>query len=144
MKSSLHSLITFSALFCNRQLNSIPLLPSSYPGRPASRNPTQFFSTELFCITTLHGPRRKHCLSIVGKVCLKRRCIARNVYSDFTTPALGRHVTLFFFTGETKISGLKGSQAVLVRLPDKSEVTYSECQERHTLCKQPYGRAVLC
>jgi hypothetical protein len=41
-------------------LNSIPLLPSSYPGRLASRNSTQFFSTELFFIIALHGPRRKH------------------------------------------------------------------------------------
>jgi hypothetical protein len=49
------------------RLSSIALLPSSHPGRLASRNSTQFFSTELFITTTLHGPRRKHSLSIVGK-----------------------------------------------------------------------------
>jgi hypothetical protein len=40
MKSSFHSLIAFSPLFCNCQLSSSPLLPSSYPGRLASRNST--------------------------------------------------------------------------------------------------------
>jgi hypothetical protein len=59
MKSSFHSLISFLLLFRNCQLNSIPLLPSSYPGRLASRNSTQFFSTVLFFITTLHVPRSK-------------------------------------------------------------------------------------
>jgi hypothetical protein len=41
------------------ELSSISLLSSSYPGRLASRNSTQFFSTELFFITIFHGPRRK-------------------------------------------------------------------------------------
>jgi hypothetical protein len=36
-------------------------------------------STELFFVTTLHGPRKKHGLSIVGKACLQRRCIATKV-----------------------------------------------------------------
>jgi hypothetical protein len=58
------------------QLNSIPLLPSPHPGRLASRNSTQFFSTELFFITSLYGPRRKHSLSSVRMICLQRRCIA--------------------------------------------------------------------
>jgi hypothetical protein len=34
------------------RLNSIPLLPSSYPGRLVSRNSTPFFSTEHFAQTT--------------------------------------------------------------------------------------------
>jgi hypothetical protein len=38
-----------------------------------------FFSTELFFITTLHGPRRKHSLTIVGRACLERRSIATGV-----------------------------------------------------------------
>jgi hypothetical protein len=58
------------------RLNSIP---SSYPGRLASRNTTQLFPTELFFITTLHGPQRKHSLSTVGKACLQRRCTATEV-----------------------------------------------------------------
>jgi hypothetical protein len=68
--------------------------------------------------SSLHGPRGKHSLFIVGKACLQRRCIATevtrfllaylllrgiclpsrclrvNVYSDFTIPALGRHVAI--------------------------------------------------
>jgi hypothetical protein len=65
----------------NTRLNSIPLLPSSYPGRLASRNPTLhcITLTELFFITTLHGPCRKRGLSIVGKACLQCRCIATEV-----------------------------------------------------------------
>jgi hypothetical protein len=35
--------------------------------------------SEFFFITTLHGPRRKHSLSIVGKACLECRCIATEV-----------------------------------------------------------------
>jgi hypothetical protein len=53
-------------------------LNSSAP-KLASLNSTQFFSTELFSITTLHGPRRKHRLSIFGKACLQRRCISTEV-----------------------------------------------------------------
>jgi hypothetical protein len=41
MKSSFHGIIRFFSLFYNYQLNSIPLLSSSYPGRLASRNSTR-------------------------------------------------------------------------------------------------------
>jgi hypothetical protein len=40
---------------------------------------SQFFSNELFYIATLHGPRRKHSLSVVERACLQRRCIATEV-----------------------------------------------------------------
>jgi hypothetical protein len=63
-------------------LNSVPLIPCSNPGRLASRNSNRlecYFSIELFFITTLHGPRRKHSISIAGKVCLELRCIATEV-----------------------------------------------------------------
>jgi hypothetical protein len=43
MKSVLRRLIPFLLLFCNCQLNSVSLLPSSYPGRLASRNSTNPF-----------------------------------------------------------------------------------------------------
>jgi hypothetical protein len=43
MNSSFHNLISFLPLFCNCQLNSVPLLPSSYLDRLPSRNSTQFF-----------------------------------------------------------------------------------------------------
>jgi hypothetical protein len=117
MKSSFHSLIPFLPLFCNCQLNSIPLLPSSYPGRLTSRNSTRFFSTELFFITTYNGSRKKNNFSIVGKECLQRRCIATellncclliaaeiclpsrcialNIYSAVISSGFGRHVTVF-------------------------------------------------
>jgi hypothetical protein len=62
MKFSFHSLIPFLTLFCNCQLNSIPLLPSSYPGRLASRNSSLFYSAKNFFMPTLQGPRRKHSL----------------------------------------------------------------------------------
>jgi hypothetical protein len=71
----------------------------------------------LFFITTLHGPRRKHNLSLVAGACLQRLCIATEVtqlllahlvprecvlpspllamdVSGFTIPAVGRHVTV--------------------------------------------------
>jgi hypothetical protein len=66
MEFSLHSLIPFLPLFCSRQLNSVP---SSNPGRLASRNSTLhlrllllFYPAKDFLVTTLHGPRRKHSL----------------------------------------------------------------------------------
>jgi hypothetical protein len=70
LKSSLRRQIHFLSLFCNCQFRSLDsiLFPSSYPGSLASRNSTQFFSIELFFITTLHVSRRKHRLSVVGKV----------------------------------------------------------------------------
>jgi hypothetical protein len=60
MKSSLHSLIHFLLFLLQlpipkTRLNSIPLIPSSYLGRLASRNSTLhfLFSTVLYC-WTLH------------------------------------------------------------------------------------------
>jgi hypothetical protein len=77
--SFFQSLIPFLSLFYNCQLNSVPLLPNSYAGRLAPRTSTLLHSTELFFITTLHGPRRKHNVSVVGKACLQRRCIVTEV-----------------------------------------------------------------
>jgi hypothetical protein len=81
MKSSFNSLIPFLLLFCNCQLNSVLLLPSSHLGRLASRNSTlhRTASAELFLTAILQGTRRKHSLSIVGKTCLQRCCIATEV-----------------------------------------------------------------
>jgi hypothetical protein len=47
IKQCFHSPIPFLSLFCNCQLHSIPLFPSSYPGRLASRNSTN--SNDLLC-----------------------------------------------------------------------------------------------
>jgi hypothetical protein len=82
MKYSFHRLIPFLPLFCCckfRRFVSIHLLPSLCRGRLTSGNSTQFLLTELFFITTLHGPRRKYSLCIDEKVCLQRRCIATEV-----------------------------------------------------------------
>jgi hypothetical protein len=43
-------------------------------------------------ITTLHGPRRKRSLYIVGKVCLQRRCIATEVTPSLLAYSLPRDV----------------------------------------------------
>jgi hypothetical protein len=117
-KSSIHSLIPLLTLFCNCQLSSIPLLSGSYPCRLASRNSTHFFSTELFFITTLHGPRRKHshfifkgvvitplhsngsysivaCVFVAAGICLPSRSLAMDVYSNFALQVFGRYVTVY-------------------------------------------------
>jgi hypothetical protein len=120
MKSSLHLLILFLQLFSNCQLNSIPLLPSSNPGRLVSSFYAVTASLRTLLYNTLHGPRRKHSLSIDGKthlttplhsnrsdsivacvlfaagMWLPNRCLAMNIYSDFIIPAFRRHVTLAF------------------------------------------------
>jgi hypothetical protein len=92
---SLHRLIPFLS-FCNCQLNSIPLLPSLYPGRLTSRNSTlhsmllQIFSTtEHFLISTFHGPRRKHSLAMIAllfTMCVQgyfllSRCLAIGIHA---------------------------------------------------------------
>jgi hypothetical protein len=71
----------------------------------------------LFFITTLHGPRRKRrfyswegvftsplysnrsysivtCVFVAAGMCLLSRCLTMDVYSDFTFPAFGHHVTI--------------------------------------------------
>jgi hypothetical protein len=68
MKSSFHSLIIpFLPLFCSCQLNSIPLLPSSCPGRLASGNSTNSsqLNSSLYTLCTDHA---ENSLFIVGKV----------------------------------------------------------------------------
>jgi hypothetical protein len=49
------------------RLNSIPLLLSSCPRNLVSGNSTQFFSTSLFFITTLHGPRQHTASLLLGR-----------------------------------------------------------------------------
>jgi hypothetical protein len=58
MKSSCHSLINFLPLFCSCQFNS---MPSSYPGRLASRNSTLhfrllFYTWSRLLNVSLHNP----------------------------------------------------------------------------------------
>jgi hypothetical protein len=121
MKSSFHNLIPFLPLFCNcqyqRLLSSIPLLPSSYPGRLASQNWTDCsqlnsFLCNHFSWTTqktqplwcwegmftalLHSNRSYSivaCIFVAMGMCLPSSCLAMDVSSDFTVPAFGHHVT---------------------------------------------------
>jgi hypothetical protein len=123
MKSSFHNLNPFFPLFCNCQLNSIPLLPSSYPSVLAFRNSTQFyaaatnsFGTLLYnhFVRTTQKIRRLYCLEgvftlplhsngsysivaclvVAAGMCLLSRCLAMNVFPDFAFLAFGRHVTI--------------------------------------------------
>jgi hypothetical protein len=34
------------------------------------------------------------CVFVVARICLPNRCLPMNVYSDFTLPTFGRHVTI--------------------------------------------------
>jgi hypothetical protein len=122
LKSSFHSLISFLPIFCNCQLNSVPLLPSSYPDKLASRNLTPFYSVTasfgallyknfarithrtqpLYCWEDVFtGPFNSNgsystvaWVFVAAGIRLPSRCLAMNVYSDFTIPAFGRYVTI--------------------------------------------------
>jgi hypothetical protein len=120
VKSSLHCLIHFLLLFCNCQLNSIPLLPSSYPDKLTSRNSTRLrllkwsllynhfvrttkktqplYRWEGVFTAPLHGNRSYSivaCVFIGPGMWLPSRCLAMNIYSEFTIPAFGRHITIY-------------------------------------------------
>jgi hypothetical protein len=93
MKSSVHSLIPFLPFLLNHlQLPSSELDPILCNNHQL-RNSTQFFSAELFFITTLHGPRGKHSLSIVGKAFLQRCFIATEVTQLLHVYSLPRKCT---------------------------------------------------
>jgi hypothetical protein len=123
MKSSLHSLIPFLQFLLSysancqlRRSDSNLLLSSSYSGRLASRNSTQFDLTllynhfaratqkrlPLYCwksvlTALLHSNgifSIVACVFVAARMCLPSRCLAIYVYSDFTIPAFGRHVTI--------------------------------------------------
>jgi hypothetical protein len=141
MKSSLHNLIPFLPFLLNHlrlptlsilfsaatansrtRLNSssvqFSLLPSSYPGRLASRNSTKWKTTFfVLFINPRHEPRGKQplycwegvfteplrsnrsysivCVFVTAGMCLPSSCLAICISSDFIIPAFGRHVTLF-------------------------------------------------
>jgi hypothetical protein len=122
MNTSFRSLVPFLPSFCSYQLNSNPLLPSSYPGRLASRNSilqwtasTKHFLYNKFALTTqktqplyccegvfivpLHSNGSYSIIAYVfvsAGMCLPSRCLAMNVYSNLAIPAFGHHVTIFF------------------------------------------------
>jgi hypothetical protein len=78
---------SFLPLFCNDQFrysthfnSSAPKLISWQAGVSKLDSSLHWTaSTELFFITTLHGPHRKHSLSIIGNAYLQRRCILTEV-----------------------------------------------------------------
>jgi hypothetical protein len=77
------SLISLLPLFCScqfRRLSSIQFLCSQAHAMAGwhqkLKTPQWTVSTELFFITTLYRPRRKHNLSIGGKAGLQRHCLA--------------------------------------------------------------------
>jgi hypothetical protein len=108
--------------FPKTRLNSICLLPSSYPGRLASRNSTQLhtapasFRTLLYIYFTrttqktqpfycwegvftapLHSNGSYSvvtCVFSAAGMCLPSRFPTMNIYSDFAIPTFGRHVTI--------------------------------------------------
>jgi hypothetical protein len=117
MKSSFHSLnssltIILQLLIPKTRLSSIPVIPSSYPGRLASRNSTVLLNwtllydylawttqktQSLYCwegvfTAPLHSNGSYSivaCVFISAGMCLPSRCLAMNVYSDFTVPVSG-------------------------------------------------------
>jgi hypothetical protein len=110
------------------RFNSIPLFPSSYLGKLASKLDSvpveaeaevevEFLSTKFFfiatlqdnaentdslllevvCTATLHSNGSYSivaCLFVSAGISLPSRCLAMNIYSEFTIPALGRHVRI--------------------------------------------------
>jgi hypothetical protein len=122
MKPSFHILIPFLPLFCNcqfRRLDSIQFLCSQAHVPAGWRLELFFISTlhrlsrkhSLYCWSgvftaplhnngggaDLHRKRRWTIVArvfVVAGICLPSRCLAMKVYSDFTIPAFGRHVTL--------------------------------------------------
>jgi hypothetical protein len=122
MKSSLHSLIPFLPLFCNCQLQRLDskqfLCSQAHilADWPLETRLTLFNWTLLynhFAQTTqktqllscwegvftapLHSNRSYSivaCAFVASGMCLPSRCLAMIVYSDFTIPVFGRHVTI--------------------------------------------------
>jgi hypothetical protein len=116
MKPCFRRGIPFLPLFCHCRLNSIPLLPSSYPGRLTSRNLTHYSQLNQSARTTqkiqtlfyyegvftvpLHSNGSYLivvCLLVAVEMCLPCRCLALNVYSDFIIPTFRRHVKILMY-----------------------------------------------
>jgi hypothetical protein len=122
MKCSFHSQNSFLAIILQlpipkTQLGSVPLLPNSHLDRLASRNSVSVLNWTLLynhfariaqktqplcsCEGVLTAPLHSSgsysivaCVLVAAGMCLPSRCLAMNVYSDFTIPAFGCHVTL--------------------------------------------------
>jgi hypothetical protein len=123
MKSSFHSLTPFLPLFCNcqfRRLDSIQFLCSQthilegwrLETQPTLLNWTLLYNhfarttqktQRLYCwegvfAVPLHSYGRYSvvaCVFVAAGMCLPSRCLTMNIYSHFTIPAFGRHVTIW-------------------------------------------------
>jgi hypothetical protein len=135
MKSSFHGLIPFLPLFCNCQLRRLYLIQFlcsqargcvskldlvlliwtllySHFARTTQKTETLCCLEGLF-IAPLHGNGSYSivaCIFIAVGVYLPTRCLAMNVYSDFSISASGRHVTLM----QRSVWGSKGLDMSLV------------------------------
>jgi hypothetical protein len=76
---------------CSHSLMRIPLDSCPYFTVADLRLPS-----ELFFITTLHGPRRKHSSSIVVKACLLDCCLQIRCRGNVFTESLPSNVRLFW------------------------------------------------
>jgi hypothetical protein len=103
MKSSLQSLVRFLPLFCSCQFSrviSVPLLPSSYPGRLVSRNSTNFLYNYFARITQKIQPL--YCWDDVSKRRFKAMnlfdcCLLIRCCGNMCTESLPNNELLFLF-----------------------------------------------
>jgi hypothetical protein len=107
-KSSLHSLIPFLPFLLNHlrllspELDPILILAEWDPRYIASRR-THKKHRFLYCcesvLTALLYMNGNYsivaCIFVAAGMCLPSRCLAMNVYYDFTIPDFGRHITMY-------------------------------------------------
>jgi hypothetical protein len=113
MKAYFHGLISFLPVFHKCQINSIPSAPKliSWQTGVSKLDSTLLYNhftrttqkiQRLYCwvgvfTTPLHSNRSYSivaCVFVAAGMCLPSRCLAMNVYSDFTVPSFGCYVTI--------------------------------------------------
>jgi hypothetical protein len=90
IKLSLHRLVPFFHYSAAAKSEGSAQFHSSAPKQGGVSNIDKHFPTDFFYINTLHGPSRKHSLSIVGKACLQGRFITTEVTLLLLTYSLPR------------------------------------------------------
>jgi hypothetical protein len=129
MKYSFHSLISLLPLSCKcqfRRRGSIQFLCSQthipagwrlenrlnssylkflYNDFTRAKQKTQpFYCWDGVCTAPLHSNGSYSivaCLLVAAGMCLPGRCLAMNVYSDFTISAFGHHITIYFLVNNS-------------------------------------------
>jgi hypothetical protein len=99
MKFSSHSLIPFLLLFCSSTLLNCSLLYNHFARTTQKTQP--LYCWEGVFTAPLHRNWSYSivaCVFVAAGMCLPSCCLAMNIYSDFTIPAFGRHVTIFKYT----------------------------------------------